>query len=91
MNYSIYFIGLLLLFGGCEQENESKVDDGLVTVQEKEIPADDNGYTLKLSEIEEEIIYTQYRELGVFIHRGVPLQQLADCNYSNMVTKKKQF
>lgn len=32
----------------------------------------------------EDLIYTQYRELGIFIHRGVPLQQLADCNYSNM-------
>jgi len=32
----------------------------------------------------DDLIYVQYRELGVFIHRGVPLQQLSDCNYSNI-------
>jgi len=32
---------------------------------------------------DEDLLYLQYRELGVFIHRGVPMQQLADCNFSN--------
>lgn len=31
----------------------------------------------------EDLLYCQYRELGVFIHRKVPIQELADCNYSN--------
>jgi len=32
----------------------------------------------------DDLCFLQYRELGVFIHRGVPLQQLSDCNYSNV-------
>eukprot|EP00494_Astrolonche_serrata_P030159 UN30426 len=31
----------------------------------------------------DDLLFVQYRELHCFIHRGVPLQQLADCNYSN--------
>jgi len=32
----------------------------------------------------EDVFFCQYRELGVFIHRGVPMQQLSDCNFSNV-------
>eukprot|EP00494_Astrolonche_serrata_P031859 UN32128 len=32
---------------------------------------------------DEDLLYVQYRELGMFIHRNVPLQQLADSNYAN--------
>jgi len=32
----------------------------------------------------DDLVYCQYRELGFFVHRGHPLQTMADTNFSNM-------